>query len=594
MKPFAQQNDRPALTALCFFLPLGLYGFTAARTVQGGDSGEFGLLGMLGGVAHPPGYPLYTLLAHAAGALPIDPPFFRIALASALCAAVAVAVLQRVAWRLTGNAFASTVTALIFAVSSLQWRLAGVPEVFALHALVVATTLLCALRLVDAERDEVQRDAVIFGLVLGLGMSNHLTLLLCGPLVLAAPLAVARRFGWRCSLNAMGLMTLAGFVGLTPYLLLLRWSQLDPTHAWIWGQTGTLHGLISHIRREEFGTFQLYAGPATHHSGHYILACLSSIARQYAYVLVLLGLAGMGLIFQRSTAFAIGLLGSLLLAAIVFPALMNLPRTAVDAEVTERFFLMPAVLFAPLVAVGLAAVEQWVHRVPLMIVMGVVLVTSGLLSATEACWRRDTIIERYLLACVRNLPPNAITLGRSDTIYAGMGWVSRVMQVRPDVKYIDVSLLTHRWYFDEVIHDLEKLPGPTIPATGDLGQLATSLSQRSPTFVFPWIVPDVRRTAKLEPNGFLYRVVARDTPPLPLKEFEARLDRDMALLGDATPVSIDAWAEKVHQVILFPWADLLNAYQAAGKLDKVKELQARANALVPPDSPDDIDEALGE
>ena len=42
-------------SALAFVAPLVLYSVTAARTVQGGDAAEFGLLGIQGGVAHPPG-----------------------------------------------------------------------------------------------------------------------------------------------------------------------------------------------------------------------------------------------------------------------------------------------------------------------------------------------------------------------------------------------------------------------------------------------------------------------------------------------------------------------------------------------------------
>jgi hypothetical protein len=90
------------LTAmLCFLAPLVAYTLTSARTVQAGDSPEFAMLGVFGGVAHPPGYPLYTLLVRLAAQLPIEPLFFRLSLASALCGAAAVVVLQRVVLRLT-------------------------------------------------------------------------------------------------------------------------------------------------------------------------------------------------------------------------------------------------------------------------------------------------------------------------------------------------------------------------------------------------------------------------------------------------------------------------------------------------------------
>src|SRR4051812_1979972 len=140
-------------TFLCFVLALSLYVWTAARTVQGGDAGEFGLIGILGGIAHPPGYPLYSLLARLAGVLPFGPPFYRVALASAVCGAASVALVRRVTWRWSGHRFASIATALVYATAPLSWRLAGIPEVFTLHALLVAALLLAALRLVESAPD---------------------------------------------------------------------------------------------------------------------------------------------------------------------------------------------------------------------------------------------------------------------------------------------------------------------------------------------------------------------------------------------------------------------------------------------------------
>ena len=85
-----QTDGGPRLpAALAFFGPLALYAWTAARTVQGGDAAEFGLIGLRGGVAHPPGYPLYSLLLRLFGHLPINPPFFRVALTSVVCGAAA-------------------------------------------------------------------------------------------------------------------------------------------------------------------------------------------------------------------------------------------------------------------------------------------------------------------------------------------------------------------------------------------------------------------------------------------------------------------------------------------------------------------------
>ena len=64
--PWAWQA--PLLASL---LLAALYGATLAPSVAGGDSGELTAAALTGGVPHPPGYPLFALLARGLATLPI-------------------------------------------------------------------------------------------------------------------------------------------------------------------------------------------------------------------------------------------------------------------------------------------------------------------------------------------------------------------------------------------------------------------------------------------------------------------------------------------------------------------------------------------
>ena len=83
--------------ALVFAVSLGLYAATLAPTVTLVDSGELIVAAHTLGVAHPPGFPLYTLLAHLASVVPIGNVAVRVNFASAFFAACAVAVLSLLA-----------------------------------------------------------------------------------------------------------------------------------------------------------------------------------------------------------------------------------------------------------------------------------------------------------------------------------------------------------------------------------------------------------------------------------------------------------------------------------------------------------------
>src|ERR1041385_5364750 len=79
-----------------FVVALLLYTWTLAPTVTLVDSGELILAAWGTGVAHPPGFPLWVMLAHLASLLPFGTVAVRINFSSALFAALACAMLTLV------------------------------------------------------------------------------------------------------------------------------------------------------------------------------------------------------------------------------------------------------------------------------------------------------------------------------------------------------------------------------------------------------------------------------------------------------------------------------------------------------------------
>ncbi|MGQ9490534.1 MAG: protein O-mannosyl-transferase family [Anaerolineae bacterium] len=134
------------LLALAAFL---LYAMTAAPSVATifDDSLEFQVVAPTLGIAHPSGYPLYTLVGKLATLLiPIRDAAGRLNLFSALAAAAAVGVLYLAARKLAGNRVAALVAAAAFAISPAWWSQATLAEVYALHGLLFVMAIYCLLR----------------------------------------------------------------------------------------------------------------------------------------------------------------------------------------------------------------------------------------------------------------------------------------------------------------------------------------------------------------------------------------------------------------------------------------------------------------
>src|SRR5213593_3081821 len=82
--------------SIAFLVALSLYSWTLAPTVTLTDSGELIVVARGLGIAHPPGVPLWIILAHLASLVPLGNVAVRINFSSALFAALASAMLTLV------------------------------------------------------------------------------------------------------------------------------------------------------------------------------------------------------------------------------------------------------------------------------------------------------------------------------------------------------------------------------------------------------------------------------------------------------------------------------------------------------------------
>jgi hypothetical protein len=97
-----------------FVASFSLYAATCARTVTGEDSGELIAAAYELGVAHPPGYPTWCLLAKAATLVPIGEVAFRVALLSAFFGALTVLLIAAILLVLTASWPAALLSAFSF------------------------------------------------------------------------------------------------------------------------------------------------------------------------------------------------------------------------------------------------------------------------------------------------------------------------------------------------------------------------------------------------------------------------------------------------------------------------------------------------
>ena len=344
------------LEGLCVFGSFALLGILqSAPSVTTGDAGEFAAAAATLSVPHAPGYPLFVLLSKALGILvPLGNWAYRTNLLSALAGAAALALLVDALRRWGARRAARLGGVLVLGLSPLWREQSAVTEVFALHLL--CASLLLWMISAAGERVLEPGPAAALGLVFGLGLANHQTLLL----VLAALLLAGRGGPGRLP-RALAFASLGALAGLALYAALpLRALKLPPLD---WDHAVTPEAFWRLLTRKDYGSLSLTVDGGQS-SGPQALAAqawrsLKGVAAQLGpmgTILALLGAAGLnrsGLRLRAEAAWAWVLVAG--------PGFMMLGRPAFDAQTSDalqRFHLLPLAGAALFVAAGVECLAR--------------------------------------------------------------------------------------------------------------------------------------------------------------------------------------------------------------------------------------------
>ncbi len=216
----------PLDSALCLgiiLITLLLYTATLLPGIGIGDTAEFQRIAPTLGVAHPTGYPLYTLLGWLWSHLPLGATAaWRMNLFSAVTAALAIGILYLTARMLEQRRVVAAAAVLTLATSLTFWAQATIAEVYGLAMLLQALLLLALLRW-RASRISFW----MIGLLVGLGLAHHRMIVLLFPGMLFF-LALTR---WpRPAEIGRALLALSGACLLYLYLALRAPPWEDPWH----------------------------------------------------------------------------------------------------------------------------------------------------------------------------------------------------------------------------------------------------------------------------------------------------------------------------------------------------------------------------
>ncbi|KFO89843.1 Transmembrane protein 260, partial [Buceros rhinoceros silvestris] len=425
------------------------------------------------GVAHPPGYPLFTLLAKLVmGLLPVGSPAYRVNLLCGLLGAAAASLLFYTVFRLSGSYAGGILAAGVFSFSRLTWQWSIAAEVFSLNNLFVGLLMALTTRFEEAstakERSKISK---LGAFCCGLSLCNQHTIVLY--IACIVPWVLSRLFRkTELSLGHLLKLGLCFLAGLLPYLYLPASSYLSRAR-WTWGDQTTFQGFLTHFLREEYGTFNLAKSETGSSMREMLVFQLEQMKSELSLpvlALALMACVSTALPTKQQKSPVIWLFaGMLCLYSLFFAWRANLDITKpLFLGVVERFWLQSSAVVAVLAgrlaaraSVGRAVLEgsrvlPWLEWLPAL-----TLVASQVWANYSACDQSSNyVIDKFARNLLSSMPMGAVILLRGDLPGNALRYVHYCEGLRPDITLVDQEMMTYEWYLPKLA---KHLPGVYFP-----------------------------------------------------------------------------------------------------------------------------------
>jgi hypothetical protein len=588
------KTDRRWLAAIVLGL-LALYAASAPRGVALEDDGEFILASWFLGVAHPPGYPVHTVLGFLFSHVPVGTVAWRVHLLSGVLGALAAGVVFLGARRLGARPLPAALAALALGVSETFWSQAIVAEVYTLHLLLLGLAWLLALRL--HQGDPRPRTVLALAATTGLALANHWPLMvLAGPALLALAWPSWRRLlGWQA-------LAVGGLATLAPYGWLFLRSQQQPAISFA-GPLQSLHDLWDFVSRSGYAAIdhRPLAGAAdrlafARFAGGEWLTGLTVAGA----LLALLGLAALWQRRQRAAALSLAWLAFAVSALLVLR--LDFEYFAQSRAAFRVYLLTGHLGTALLLACGLELLARRtegrgpVRHAPALV--GTLLVAALATGSAAPNWRPgDDWGGAYARAVLAEAPADAVIVTDTDWSANALGYAHFVEGRCPGCTLVHARGLL---FPQRAFRPLRTTPAEQRAALAELlarGQRPVAYTEGAPRGApveDRWLVrlaapagagPSIRISAGA--HAFFRERIARDDPhdaTVAAVQQELRR-RYLSLLvagGAVAPAELAGPCAEFHACL----GALEGALARAGPQDwaGLAALAARATAAVPPET----------
>lgn len=468
LKTIFSQKYLPIVISILTFV---IYLFTLAPSVIQIDSGELAAVQATLGIAHPTGYPLFTLVGYLFLQIPIPVTTILKAnlLAAIWCSLGIFFFIKSVLLFLKFNTdlrvidkklktksfkiietnddnnhfilISAIVGGLFLAFSKTYWMQSTSVEVYSLQIFLFTLITFSTLKRFYAEKNSLY-SWVWVGFSLALGLANHMTTLLTLPFV-------GILFFWKegFTKNAFSKIGIA-FITSLPILILL-YSYL-PIRALTnpeinWGNAVNWENFLRHITGKQY---QVWLFSSTEAAKKQLMYFLENLTAEFTIAGIILAIAGLIFAFRKFKK-----ISAVITISFIAALLYSINYDIVDID---SYFLFNYILIALLIATGFYYLLHTIFnrlkpKKLLLSTIGILGLLPLLVNFSSVNQSDQFTFEDYTRAILNSVEKNSIIFSYQwDYFISASYYFQFAENYRKDVAVIDKELLRRSWYYNQL------------------------------------------------------------------------------------------------------------------------------------------------
>lgn len=526
---------------LIFLSGFALYLYSSAPALAPyRDMGEMVSVSHTLGIAHPPGYPTYTLLGKISTLIPFANQSYRVNLVSVLAGALSAVLLYLLLLELEISTGVAILAALLWIAASGVWIVSIVTEMYSLN---LAAALFLGYLWFFYQKNGLQMPAIwLIAFTAGILCGVRLELVL----IMSGFAAAIFYLLWRDKklysvFKISAIASLFFFLGFSIYLFLMIRSMQKPLLNW--NRPETVEKLWSSLTRKTHGgTLDLLStnyAPGELFLPDFIIY-LKDASRQFFAAGAPLVFIGLYSLFKKNRADLILTFVAWLFTGAFFIYKANMPPNPHALAVLEAHFLLPNVFVIIWIALGLEYVREKMdprYRVFLVVLLILLSLVKLFPRYQKVSKRNNWFGYDYTRNIFRTVPNSSILIMQKDVQLFSF-WASQYAeQKRKDLTVISRGLAGSPWY---IKMREEGGVGVKLGSLRSESDFERFLTENPDKRVFIGWEEDVPLSSKYKqvPYGLVREIIPVGSS-LPIRQSQGRQKRDRAGFAEEKELSPD-------------------------------------------------------